>query len=99
MATDSYGTAYANIILEKINVPTSTYSKMIQEQLDEISDISIKNVSEEEVEFAGETYTKLSVEAVANHIFVYQDYYLRQVGDYMMCMNVAWMVLSTKKKQ
>ena len=91
MASDSLGVASVNIGIEKTIVPLNLFLEIIKEQLVEMSSMTVTLTGEEEVEFAGATYTKLSADVVANDIPMYQEYYFRAVDGYMMCMTVTWL--------
>ena len=90
MVTDATGVANANIILEKTNVPLNSYVEILKGQFEEMAAMNIAMTGEEEVDFAGATYTKLSADVEASGIKMYQDYYLRKVNGYMMCMTITW---------
>ena len=90
MVTDATGVANANIILEKTNVPLNSYVEILKGQFEEMAAMNITMTGEEEVDFAGATYTKLSADVEASGIKMYQDYYLRKVNGYMMCMTITW---------
>lgn len=90
MVSDSLGVANANIVLEKTNVPLKSYIEIVKEQLTDVSMMTVTINSEEEVEFAGETYTKLSADVEASGVAMYQDYYFRKVNGYMMLLTVTW---------
>lgn len=90
MVTDSMGAANANIVLEKTAVPLDTYIEIIKEQFAEMSAMTVTIKGEEEVEFAGATYTKLSADVETSGIAMYQDYYFRKVNGYMMLLTVTW---------
>lgn len=90
MVSDTMGVANANIILEKTVVPLDAYIEIIKEQLAEMSAMTVTITGEEEVEFAGATYTKLSADVEASGIAMYQDYYFRKVEGYVMLMTITW---------
>lgn len=90
MVSDSIGGANINIVLEKTSVPLNSYIEIVKEQLTEVSVMTVNINSEEEVEFAGETYTKLAADVEANGVAMYQDYYIRKVNGYVMMMTVTW---------
>lgn len=90
MVSDSIGGANINIILEKTSVPINSYIEIVKKQLTEVSVMDVTINSEEKVEFAGETYTRLSADVEANGVTMYQDYYMRKVNGYVMTMTVTW---------
>lgn len=90
MVTDSLGVANANIVLEKTAVPLNSYIEIVKGQLAEMSAMTVSITSEEEVEFAGATYTKLSADVESYGIAMYQDYYFRKVGGYVMLFTITW---------
>lgn len=90
MVSDTMGVANANIVLEKTAVPLKTYIEVVKGQLTEMSTMAVTITSEEEVEFAGATYTKISANVEASGIAMYQDYYIRKVEGYVMLFTVTW---------
>lgn len=90
MVTDSMGITNANIVLEKSVIPLNTYVEVLKEQLQGISTMSVTFTGEEEVELAGATYTKLSADVESSGVSMYQEYYLRKVEGYIMCLTLTW---------
>ncbi len=90
MVTDSMGITNANIVLEKTAIPLNTYIEVLKEQLQDMSMMSVTFTGEEEVQLAGATYTKISADVESSGIVMYQDYYLRKVEGYIMCMTLTW---------
>lgn len=90
MATDSIGAVNVNIVLEKTILPLSLYLDVAKEQFANMSGMTITINSEEEVEFAGATYTKMAADVVMDDIPIKQDYYFRELDGYMMLMTVTW---------
>lgn len=91
MAMDSLGVTNVNIVLEKTNVSMSKYLAALKAQAESLDAMKVSLQGDaQEVEFAGATYTKMSANVSANGITMYQEYYLRKVGDRMMMMTVTW---------
>lgn len=90
MVTDSMGITNANIVLEKSVIPLNTYIEVLKEQLQGMSMMSVTFTGEEEVELAGATYTRLSADVESSGVAMYQDYYLRKVEGYIMCLTLTW---------
>lgn len=90
MVTDSMGVTNANIILEKSVIPINTYIEVLKEQLQTISAMNVTFTGEEEVQLAGATYTKVSADVESNGISMYQEYYIRKVEGYIMCLTLTW---------
>ena len=91
MVTDSTGAANVNVVLEKTNVSFSKYLDAFKEQLNGLSSMSVTLKGDaEEVDIAGATYTKLAADVETSGFVMYQEYYLRKVGDRMMCITVTF---------
>lgn len=91
MAMDSLGVTNVNIVLEKTNVSMSKYLAAFKAQVESLDVMKVSLQGDaQEVEFAGATYTKLSADVSASGITLYQEYYLRKVGDRMMTITVTW---------
>lgn len=91
MVSNETGVANANVVLEKTNVSLSKYIEAFKSQLDGLSAMTVNLKGDtEEVELAGETYTKMTADVETNGFTLYQEYYLRKVGDRMMVMTVTW---------
>lgn len=91
MAMDSLGVTNVNIVLEKTNVSMNKYLAAFKAQVESLDAMKVSLQGDaQEVEFAGATYTKLSADVSASGITLYQEYYLRKVGDRMMTITVTW---------
>ena len=91
MIADATGAANANIVLEKTNLSFSKYLEAFKEQLNGLTSMSITLKDDgQEVDLAGATYTKLTADVEANGFVMCQEYYLRKVGDRMMCITVTY---------
>lgn len=91
MVSDATGVTNANIVLEKTNVSLDKYIEAFKSQVEGLSAMTVTLKDDtEEVQLAGATYTKMSADVEANGFTLYQDYYLRKVGDRMMAMTITW---------
>lgn len=91
MVTDATGAANANVVLEKTNVSFSKYLDAFKEQLNGLTSMSVTLKGDaEEVDLAGATYTKLAADVETSGFVMCQEYYLRKVGDRMMCITVTY---------
>ena len=101
MVADSTGFVNGQIILEKTGVSVDTYIEIFKEQLaSQMADMNVTlSDNTEEVEFAGATYKKLSAEIESYGIVLFQDYYIRKVGDRMMCFCITWIEEMVNEKE
>lgn len=91
VVADSLGAANANITLEKTSVSVDKYIELFKEQVTSMTAMSVSlNDTEEKVTLAGAEYTKLSASVASSGMVLNQEYYMRKVGDRMMCLTLTW---------